>query len=180
MSIYKVFVSYHHSKDQLYRNYFDSLFEGIQDVTISKAAQIGEIDAGMKTEAVRQVIRDEYLLDSTVTIVLVGAETWKRKHVDWEIAASIRDTRNNPRSGLLGIVLPTYPRLEQTRFDPHTIPPRLYNNMQCGFAQLHNWIYDPAEVQKWIQEAFETRNKVTPDNSFPPFADNHSGKRWGK
>ena len=32
----------------------------------------------------RQKIRDEYIRDATVAIVLIGPRTWQRKHVDWE------------------------------------------------------------------------------------------------
>ena len=44
-----------------------------------------------------------------MTIVLIGPCTWQRKHVDWEIGASLRKTRKNSRCGLLGILLPNHP-----------------------------------------------------------------------
>ena len=144
----------------------------------SKSVQIGDIDPNLKTETLRQKIRDEYLRDSTVTVVLIGAETWKRKHVDWEIGASIRQTEYSPRSGLIGIILPAYPRLDQTKYDPYTIPPRLYDNIKCRFAEIYNWSEDLTDVQKWIHEAFERRNSVNPNNSFPLFTNNRSGDRW--
>jgi hypothetical protein len=74
----------------------------VHDVMVSKSVQVGDIDPNLKTDTLRQKIRDEYLHDSTVTVVLIGSETWKRKHVDWEIAASIRHTQYNPRSCLIG------------------------------------------------------------------------------
>ena len=107
---HKVFVSYHHANDQEYRETFERWFSDVYDIMVSKSVEIGEINPNLKTDTIRQKIRDEFLRDSTVTVVLIGAETWKRKHVDWEIGASIRDTKFNPRSGLLGILLPTYPR----------------------------------------------------------------------
>lgn len=179
---HQVFVSYHHSVyDQPYRNNFENLFANIHDIMVSKSVQIGEIASNIETETIRQKIRDEYLRDSTVTVVLIGAETWKRKHVDWEIGSSIRQTQNNQRSGLLGIILPTYPRNDQSKYNQYTIPPRLYDNIQCGFAKIYNWSNNnPASVQKWIHEAFERRNKVTPDNSFPNFVNNRTGERWQK
>ncbi len=178
---HKVFVSYHHSiGDQQYRNSFESLFAVRHDVMVSKSVQIGDIDPNLATDTIRQKIRDEYLRDSTVTVVLIGPETWKRKHVDWEIGSSIRHTQYNPRSGLLGIILPTYPRTDPSKFIPYTIPPRLYDNIQCGFAKIYNWSSDPAVVQQWIHEAFERRNTINPDNSFPNFVNNRSGDRWQK
>ena len=177
---HKVFVSYHHDNDQGYRDLFEELFSDIHDIMVSQSVQIGDIDPNLNVDAVRQQIRDEYLSDSTVTLVLVGAETWKRKHVDWEISASIRKTKSNPRSGLLGILLPTYPGPDgdPTKDCPYTIPPRLYDNIKCDFAKIHNWSDNPDVVQQWIHEAFKRRNQVNPNNSRPLFANNRSGDRW--
>lgn len=177
---HKVFVSYHHANDQLYRNYFEEFFSNSYDIMVSKSVQIGDISPLLNTETIRQKIRDEYLRDSTVTVVLVGAETWKRKHVDWEIASSIRNTQYNPRSGLIGIILPTYPRPinEPNNYYHYTIPPRLHDNIQCGFAKIYNWSSDPSSVQSWIHEAFIQKNNINPDNSFPSFINNRSGERW--
>jgi len=177
---HKVFVSYHHANDQLYRNYFESLFSSSYDIMVSKSVQVGEIDSNLRTDTIRQKVRDEYLRDSTVTVVLIGSETWKRKHVDWEIGATIRNTQFNPRSGLLGILLPSYPRPynEPQNYTPNTIPPRLYDNVECGYAKLYNWSNDPRSVHDWIHEAFERRVRVNPDNSYDSFVNNRSGERW--
>ena len=113
---HKVFVSYHHANDQYYRNEFEKLFVDIHDVMVSKSVQIGDIDPGLSDDRIRQKIRDEYLRDSTVTVVLIGEQTWQRKHVDWEIGSSIRQTEYSSRSGLLGIILPSYPRDDQSKY----------------------------------------------------------------
>lgn len=177
---HKVFVSYHHANDQYYKNLFDNLFSNVYDIMVSKSVQIGDIDSNLSTERIRQKIRDEYLRDSTVTVVLIGSETWKRKHVDWEIGSSIRQTEYNSRSGLLGIILPSYPRNNLSSYNPYTIPPRLYDNIKCNFAQIYNWNDNPVVVQKWIHDAFDRRNKIIPDNSFPSFMNNRSGEIWQK
>ena len=175
---HKVFVSFHHGNDWSYRLAFEQLFANIHDVMVSHSVQIGEIPEFLTTETVRQKIRDEYLRDSTVTVVLIGSQTWQRRHVDWEIASSIRNTQYNPRSGLMGIVLPTYPRLDPTKYNKYTIPPRLSDNIECGFASIHNWNANPSVVQGWIHEAFQQRNQVNPDNSYPAFANNRFGNQW--
>lgn len=173
---HKVFVSYHHANDQYYRDKFEQLFTNIYDIMVSRSVQIGDIDPYQPTATIRQKIRDEYLRDSTVTVVLIGTDRWKRKHVDWEIGSSIRDTEYNPRSGLLGILLPTYkhPNGNRNEYNPRTIPPILYDNIQCGFAKIYNWSDNPYEVQEWIHNAFQRRNRVIPDNSYPSFAKNRS------
>lgn len=175
---HKVFVSYHHARDQAYRDRFERLFAYDHDIMVSKSVQIGDIPTNLTTEAVRQKVRDEYLRDSTVTVVLIGAETWQRKHVDWEIASSIRHTEFNPRSGLLGILLPSYQRPSPGKYQPDTIPPRLLDNIKCKFAHIYDWSEDPAAVSAWIHDAFLRRNKVVPDNSFPTFANNRIGPHW--
>ena len=179
---HKVFVSYHHAQDQRYRDAFERLFADIHDIMVSKSVQIGDIAPGLKTETIRQKIRDEYLRDTTVTVVLVGRNTWQRKHVDWEIGASIRDTEHNSRSGLLGILLPSYHEglgaPERGKYNVCTIPPRLHDNIKCGFATLYEWSNEPATVQNWIHCAFKRRNKIVPDNSYESFVNNRTGSGW--
>ena len=175
---HKVFVSYHHANDQFYRNQFELLFADIYNVIVSKSVQIGDIESHLTADTIRNTIRDNYLRDSTVTVVLVGEQTWQRKHVDWEIGSSIRDTEYNPRSGLLGILLPTYPDSTQNEYYPQTVPPRLNDTVVCGYATMYHWSDDPKTVQLWIHQAFERRFEIDPDNSFPSFLNNRSGDRW--
>ena len=173
---HKVFVSYHH-EDQRYKDRFEHRFSKIYDIMVANSVQTGDIDTNCNPERISQIIRDKYLKDTTVTIVLVGEHTWRRKHVDWEISFSIRDTNNNPRSGLLGILLPTYPTYPKPR-DPYTIPPRLHDNIECGFAEIYNWRKDPVKVQAWIHEAFKQRNVINPHNTRELFRNNRKGERW--
>lgn len=177
---HRVFVSYYHTEDQGYRERFEGLFSDVYDIMVSESVEIGDIDPNLNTETIRQKIRNEYLRDSTVTVVLVGAHTWQRKFVDWEIGSSIRQTQYNSRSGLLGILLPTYPRPPGKPSNDyiHTIPPRLHDNIECGFAEIYNWSEDPDTVQSWIHDAFKRRTEILPDNSRDSFKNNRSGERW--
>ncbi|HQQ46851.1 MAG TPA: TIR domain-containing protein [Acidobacteriota bacterium] len=175
---HKTFISYHHENDEDYKTLFRKMFADYYEIFISMAVEEGDIDPNLPSDTIRQKIRDEYLRDTTVTVVLVGSDTWRRKHIDWEISSSIRDTRLNPRSGLLGILLPTYPRASMTSYNPYTIPPRLNDNIKCGYAKLHNWTNNPDDIREWIQEAFNKRDVIEPDNSFPSFAYNKSGDQW--
>lgn len=176
--IHKVFVSYHHANDQAYRDAFEHMFSLLSGVFISRSVQAGEISPYLTTDTIRAKIRDEYLRDSTVTVVLIGTQTWQRKHVDWEISSSIRRTMLSTRSGLLGILLPTHPSCGATGYDPGTVPPRLVDNQKCGFASIYDWSNDSAQVSRWIQAAFDRRNTVEPDNSYEHFVNNKTSARW--
>ena len=185
--VHNVFVSYHHTEpDQKYRDAFEKFFANHHEVMISKSVQIVYIDPYLQTDTVRQKIRDEYLRISTVTIVLIGANTWQRKHVDWEISSSIRDTAKNPRSGLIGIFLPSYPlnwdeSQKKWLFNERTIPPRLYDNWKDEnkrFAHLYKWTDTQKELQEWIHKAFLDRKKIIPDNSYPHFVNNRTSNQW--
>jgi len=176
---HNVFVSYHHANDQGYRNEFERLFSDKHNIMVSKSVQIGDLDPNLKTETIRQKIRDEYLRDSTVTVVLIGKDTWKRKHVDWEISSSIRGTTLNPRNGLIGILLPSHPSYGKDTYNQYTIPPRLYDNLGNGFATIHNWSTNKAHVQSWIHEAFDRRKQIDPNNSRPMFGKNRGEDQKG-
>lgn len=79
---HKVFISFHH-EDQSYKDSFADLMEN--DI-VDHSVDDGDIDDdNLSTETIRQKIRDDFIRDATVTVVLIGRCTWQRKHVDWEI-----------------------------------------------------------------------------------------------
>ena len=174
---HNVFISYHHQNDERYKLEFERLFTNVYDILESRAVSDGDINPYNTTETIRQKIRDEFIRSATVSVVLIGRETWKRKHVDWEISSSLRNTRLNSRTGLLGIILPTYPRRNINRYNQYTIPPRLYDNIQSGYSEIYNWNTNPYTVQTWIHDAFLKRN-LNPVNSRDLFQRNRSGDRW--
>lgn len=104
-SKHKVFISYHHANDQDYKQALLSLNERY-DIFIDASVDTGDINESLDDQAIRQEIRDDYLKDSTVTILLVGLETKKRMHVDWEIYSSMYNGKLNKQSGVLVINLP--------------------------------------------------------------------------
>ena len=172
---HKVFVCFHHENDEEYRNKFERIFSNIY---ISKSVDLGDINPNLNTETVRRKIREDYLGDTAVTVVLVGKETWKRKHVDWEISASIRKTKMSPRSGLLGIILPTHPSYQKEFYNQYTIPPRLYDNIKIKYAKIYDWSVNAGSVQNWIHQAFLRRDTINPNNARLLFAKNRSGDKW--
>lgn len=195
MSLYttkkhKTFISFYHD-DEAERKKFERNFSQQFDGFISHSVQDGDIDPNKKTDDIRRIIREKFIKDATVTVVLIGQGTWRRKHVDWEVASSIRHTKNNPRTGLIGILLPSYSTAGSSYYDlkyaenygqynPYTIPPRLHYNVECDFAKIYSYPSSPDELRQWIHEAFNRRNKITPDNSYPSFASNRpkSQTQW--
>ena len=174
---HKVFVSFHH-EDQLYKEYFVDMMEG--DI-VDKSVEDGDIDDdNLSTETIRQKIRDDFIRDATVTVVLIGPCTWQRKHVDWEIGSSLRATPRNSRCGLLGILLPNHTNHGSQSYTSKLIPPRLADN--CGghdpFARIYDWSSDSASIRRWIHRAFRRRNGTPPDNSRSQFRNNKSGDCW--
>lgn len=103
---HKVFISYHHANDQWYKNELLRLNK-VFDFFIDASVDTGDIDDDLSDERIREIIRDEYLKDSTVTILLVGTETKRRKHIDWELYSSMFDGKVNKKSGILIINLPS-------------------------------------------------------------------------
>lgn len=104
--MHKVFISFHHQNDQWAK---DELCRWNEEnsIFIDKSVDTDDIDDALSSETIRIKIRDEYLRDSTVTILLVGTETRNRKHIDWELYSSMRDGPINKKSGILVVLLPS-------------------------------------------------------------------------
>ena len=103
---HRIFISYHHANDQEYKENLVKWAEE-NDIFRDWSVDIGDISDDLTDQQIREKIRDEYLSDSSVTILLVGTETKYRKHIDWEIYSSMYDGRVNKKSGIIVINLPT-------------------------------------------------------------------------
>lgn len=188
---HKVFLSFHHQDDE-YREQFERDFSSQFNSTfVNRSVQDGDIDPNNKIDTIRQKIRDNFISDSTVTIVLIGENTWQRKHVDWEIGYSLTQTSQNTRSGLIGILLPSYHICLDSQnnrefkytengsvYTPCNIPPRLYDNIQSDYAKIYSYPFSANQLKQWIHEAFQKRNSGLNRNSRDYFANNRSGSHW--
>lgn len=171
----QVFVSLHR-KDRRYKYKFVNVLDG---GIVDRSVGDGDIDKNLKVSEIRRQIRDDFISDAAVTVILVGCCTWQRKYVDWEIGASLIDTAKNDRCGLLGILLPTHPDYGKQGYNPRLLPPRLARNLdgKQPFANLYDWTDDKAELTEWIEYAFQRRNRAPPpDNNYVPFAKNRTTK----
>ena len=104
--MHRVFISYHHKNDQAYKEYLINWAEE-NNIFIDWSVDTGDISDDLSDEQIREKIRDEYLRDCRVTILLVGTETKYRKHVDWELYSSMHNTQLNKKSGIIVILLPS-------------------------------------------------------------------------
>ena len=64
-------------------------------------------DSNLSSEQIRRIIRDEYIKDATVLILLCGKNSKYRKHIDWEIHGAMYDSEKNRKMGIVVINLPT-------------------------------------------------------------------------
>lgn len=105
---------------------------------------------------IKRRIREEYLTDSTVTILLLGSCTWSRKFVDWEISSSLRDDTKNRRSGLLAIPLPSMQNSAQ-------LPDRMKDNWEeeesASYALYRSYPSSASTLRLAIDKAFDARTE---------------------
>lgn len=125
----KVFVSYHHGGDQKYYDEFSRYFhdqcETIRDNSLDRLIQSDD------TEYVMRRIRDQYITGTSCTIVLVGANSYKRKYLDWEIKATLDKSH-----ALVGIILPEHSKNHAGEI---IVPDRFLDNYKSGYADWAHW-----------------------------------------
>lgn len=144
----KVFISYHHKNDQAWYDLFTKHFGEYLDIFYDNSLD-RKIDS-TKSEYLDRKIREQYIRGSSVTIVLCGPETWKRRWIDWEIFATLYR-----KHGVLGIGLPTCSKLYDGKF---TVSERLHYNVVSGYAVFMEWTLDPDILTSNIELAV-TRSK---------------------
>jgi hypothetical protein len=146
VGVRRVFISYHHGLDRPYYDEFSRLAAGTYQAIEDNSVR-SEIDSENPDYVMRR-IREDFITGTSCTIVLCGAETWKRKYVDWEIKATL-----DKEHGLIGLNLPTS-RLDVQR---HVLVPNRYlDNYQSGYATWYNWIDftgNPFLLRQWVEEA---------------------------
>jgi hypothetical protein len=140
----KVFVSFHHANDQAYRDAFANAYSGTYDIFTDRS--VAQAYDSENDEYLRWQIRQNDIKGSSCTVVLCGAQTPQRKHVDWEIKATL-----DFKHGLLGIVLDTCARNAQGAW---LVPDRLDDTVKNGFGKWMLWSQlSPQNLQAAIEAA---------------------------
>lgn len=199
---HKVFISYYHHDDQIYKDIMINMQElnsetwQLQSIFEDCSVHENEIDdTGLTSEQIRCIIRDEYIKDATVLILLCGQNTRKRKHIDWEIHAAMYDSDKNPQMGILVINLPTInqsvrastneekpllsdngnwfslkTRQEFEQYYPY-MPSRIIDNfikdVPITVVEWNRAKGDPQILKQLIDNAYSRRFEVTYDHSAP-------------
>jgi hypothetical protein len=104
----------------------------LNNIFIDGSVNTGDISDDLSDEAIRNKIRDEYLKDTTITILLVGLETKKRKHIDWELYSSMHDGTVNKKSGIIVVVLPSADKGYYTASQP--------SEKETLYSDINSWI----------------------------------------
>ena len=171
----KCFVSYHQDDENEVQKFIDD-FGGAFIPKVLGVSDVDDFINSTDTEYVLRRIRELYLSDSTVTIVMIGQCTWARKYVDWEIASTLRNDQVNKRSGLLGITLPSVANLSSRK-----MPPRLAanvlrnaNNDDYGYGRWKIYPRSESALASMIEEVFDLRESLNPDNSLELYVNNRS------
>lgn len=162
---HKVFISFYHQDDQTYKDYIDKY---LSSSIINKSVMTGEYDPDNSAEYIKRLIREDKISDSSVVVVLVGPNTRKRKHVDWEIYAGLRSSVNGS-AGLIGIMLPELVPAPNGGYYYRDMPGRLADNIKSGYADWYTWDYAISHFYEIVKNAFEKRitNTDKIDNSRP-------------
>lgn len=152
----KVFIS-HHKCD---RDEVDDFISDFSSIFIPKVLGANDNDDFINstdTDYVMRRIREKYLEDSTVTIVLLGSCTHSRRYFDWEIKSSLRQGSYTP-NGLIGIALPS-------RNNRAHLPPRLKENWNSDlkdcYARYKSYPKSTVQLSKWIEDAHQARTSST-------------------
>lgn len=153
---HKCFVSYHEADTDEVEGFLDSF----GDIFIARIIGVSPEDPFIDSDDddyIKRRIRELYLADSTVTIVLIGKCTWSRRFVDWELASTLRNDTKNKRSGLVGITLPSIASYSD-REPPARLSDNLPSNGTDGYARWKKYPNKKSDLRSWIHDAFTARD----------------------
>jgi hypothetical protein len=149
----EIFISYHHG-DQFWKEMLVQEF-AIKWGVFTDGSLDDRIDS-TQTEYVHRQIREQFITGTSVTIVLCGSETWKRRYVDWEIHTTLLK-----RHGLLGLIVPNTPPISPGSFP---VPQRFLDNAS-RYALLYSWPTSPSDLRLWIEDAIQRATRIEPENA---------------
>src|SRR5437588_9828288 len=163
---HRVFLSYHGDDKEAvdaFVNQFDDLEDSFIDLGILMPDEIVDSD---DDDYVMRRIREEFLEDTTVTMVVIDDCTWSRQFVDWEVQASLRQSADGKPNGLLTILL-------EPGATEGKLPPRVRTNVDSGCAYFYARPSTGSNLNAWIEDAYDARE------SRPDLIDNGATRKRG-
>jgi MTH538 TIR-like domain (DUF1863) len=144
----RVFVSYHHARDQAY---YDALSSNMNSpYTFCQDNSLDRMIDSNSSDYVIRKIREDYISGTSCTVVLCGIETPWRKYVDWEIDATLQK-----QHALLGIKLPSLTVID----NGCSKPARLQDNIDSGYAHWVWWEDIVASPNAFDAAVIKARNR---------------------
>lgn len=156
----RCFISYHPADENEVQTFLDPYSNA--EVFTHRALGLdmaNEIVNSNDTDYVMRRIREPYMPNTSVAIVMAGQNTWKRRYVAWEIAASLRNGFASPANAFLRIKLPScadgvqqYP----DRLNDNLRPADHSDNAHC-YARCIPYPSDTADIRTAMVKAYQRR-----------------------
>ncbi|MDE3075719.1 MAG: TIR domain-containing protein [Chloroflexota bacterium] len=147
---YRCYLSFDHQDESPARAFIEE-FDPRQEYLFTRKETVPNYILSSTDPAfVAQRMRQYFLLESTVTIVLVGKATWTQRSVEAELLGSLYRANGLQPSGLVAIRL-------LHRSITLKLPERLRLNLDSGYARFHLYPDNPLELSAWIEDAHKRR-----------------------
>lgn len=170
--IHKTYLSYH-PEDQSQVERFLEQFDHLNNLAIQRPP--GELEQDIEREDDKHKLihkmRQRYLKDSTVTLLLLGPCTYTQRSVDLELLASLhhgQDVMADPNEDILpnGLVAVMLPHYQEDGF-----PDRLNENLRVSedqpepYARVIPYPEDKMTLAAAIKDAHTRRETLLPNNT---------------
>ena len=165
----QIFLSYHHRDDleaEVFCRRYEHLFDEIRRLGIPDEDEEQELADRVDSNDADYVIgriRRKYIAGTSCTVVLIGKCTWARRYIDWEIAATLRNNKDDPRGGLIAVQLGSAAENGWA-----TLPPRLQRNVirengkDIGYSRFYGPAPSDGTLATWVEDAIKRRDTMEP------------------
>lgn len=176
----KIFISYHHKREQCEKNQLSRLIEYNNYYLEDMSVDSGDIDQNLPADEVYRIIRENYLRDTDVTIVILGLHTKCRKHIDREIGSSLRSYGwNNTKNGLVILLTDDfvqrnvnsalqYYQLSKEFISKENSGQRIFDNVINNYVVIGKFnqaVNNIVYLKDLVDRAYQNSKTMNPNNS---------------